>query len=247
MKQKKNKHKLGQRMPIYDMVWFPGIKKENPAITQKWIKIWLSVLSALTIIFFMFIFFRIGWNVMENRMATKMESWKQRAIEAEKVRDDVEKAVEEIKNTRKKINDEEAYKLAVKYTASAYAFKIPVSYVLACAKMETEFNPDCVGPYDEREDFQIYKPSFAKFFPASEWHDRQKRYLAGLMHYAECVKIAQSTIDDTKMQLLLSLALHNSGFARRDPTTAFKAAYLHMRRAERLRIWELIEDKGLSV
>jgi hypothetical protein len=206
------------------------------------VKAMILGLIILTLIGF---FYRLGLDLMESRLTREIESWRQRAIEAEKVKDDVDKAVEEIKNTRKRIEEEEAYKLAVKYTASAYAYEIPVAFVLACAKMETGYNPDCVGPFQEREDFQIYRPSFARFFPASEWNNRQKRYVAGLAHYAECVRIAQKVFDDTKDQLLLSLALHNSGYCRRDPTTAFKAAHLHMKRAQRLRIWELA-DGGSS-
>ena len=206
------------------------------------VKAMILGLIVLTLIGF---FYRLGLDLMESRLTREIESWRQRAIEAEKVKEDVEKAIEEIKNTRKRIEEEEAYKLAVKYTASAYAYEIPVAFVLACVKMETEYSPDCIGPCQEREDFQIYRPSFARFFPASEWNNRQKRYVAGLQHYAICVKIAQKVFDDTKDQLLLSLALHNSGYFRRDPTTAFKAAHLHMKRAERLRIWELV-DEGLS-
>jgi len=200
-----------------------------------------NILIGLSALILIALFYQLGII----KTTAELETWKTRAIEAEKVRDDVEQAVEEIKNTRKKIEEEEAYNLAVKYTASAYAYQIPVAFVLACAKMETEYNPNCIGPFQEREDFQIYRPSFARFFPASEWNNRQKRYVAGLQHYAECVKIAQKVFDDTKDQLLLSLALHNSGYSRRDPTTAFKAAHLHMKRAQRLRIWELA-DKGLS-
>jgi hypothetical protein len=206
------------------------------------VKAMILGLIVLTLIGF---FYRLGLDLTESRLTREIESWRQRAIEAEKVKDDVDKAVEEIKNTRKRIEEEEAYKLAVKYTASAYAYRIPVAFVLACVKMETEYNPDCIGPFQEREDFQIYRPSFVRFFPASEWHNRQKRYVAGLAHYAECVRIAQKVFDDTKDQLLLSLALHNSGYCRRDPTTAFKAAHLHMKRAQRLRIWELA-DGGSS-
>ena len=217
-------------------------KKKKLPDGKNQVKAMILGLIALSLIGF---FYRLGLDLMESRLTQEIESWRQRAIEAEKVKDDVDKAVEEIKSTRKKIEEEEAYKLAVKYTASAYAYEIPVAFVLACAKMETGYNPDCVGPFQEREDFQIYRPSFARFFPASEWHNRQKRYVAGLQHYAECVKIAQKVFDDTKDQLLLSLALHNSGYFRRDPRTAFKAAHLHMKRAQRLRIWELA-DKGLS-
>jgi hypothetical protein len=218
-------------------------KKKKLPDGKNQVKVMILGLIVLTLIGF---FYRLGLDLMESRLTREIESWRQRAIEAEKVKEDVEKAIEEIKNTRKRIEEEEAYNLAVKYTASAYAYEIPVAFVLACVKMETEYNPDCVGPFQEREDFQIYRPSFARFFPASEWHNRQKRYVAGLAHYAECVRIAQKVFDDTKDQLLLSLALHNSGYCRRDPTTAFKAAHLHMKRAQRLRIWELA-DGGSSV
>jgi hypothetical protein len=217
-------------------------KKKKLPDGKNQVKALIFGLIALSLIGF---FFRLGLDLTESRLTQEIESWKERAIEAEKVKEDVDKAIEEIKSTRKRIEEEEARKLAVKYTASAYAYEIPVAFVLACAKMETGYNPDCIGPFQEREDFQIYRPSFARFFPAKDWHDRQKRYVAGLQHYAICVKIAQKVFDDTKDQLLLSLALHNSGYCRRDPTTAFKAAHLHMKRAQRLRIWE-IADGGLS-
>jgi hypothetical protein len=240
--------KLDIYKPFGPLFWtsqFQGFKLENPNHSQKCLKYLYSALSTILVIFFMFICFRIGITTTESRLTREIESWRQRAIEAEKVKDDVERAVKEIKETRKRIEEEEAYKLAVKYTASAYAYEIPVAFVLACVKMETGYNPDCVGPFQEREDFQIYRPSFARFFPASEWHNRQKRYVAGLQHYVICVKIAQRVYDDPKNQILLSLALHNSGYLRRDPKTAFKAAHLHMKRAQRLRIWELA-DGGSS-
>ena len=217
-------------------------KKKKLPDGKNQVKAMILGLIALTLIGF---FYRLGLDLTESRLTQEIESWRQRAIEAEKVKDDVDKAVEEIKSTRKRIEEEEARKLAVKYTASAYAYEIPVAFVLACVKMETEYNPDCVGPFQEREDFQIYRPSFARFFPAGEWHNRQKRYVAGLQHYAICVKIAQKVFDDTKSQILLSLALHNSGYCHKVPTRAFKVAWRHMQRAERLRIWELA-DGGLS-
>ena len=201
-----------------------------------------NILIGLSALILIALFYQLGII----KTTAELETWKTRAIEAEKVRDDVEQAVEEIKNTRKKIEEEEARELAVKYTASAYAYEIPVAFVLACVKMETEYNPDCIGPFQEREDFQIYRPSFARFFPASEWDNRQKRYVAGLAHFAECVRIAEKVFDDPKDQLLLSLALHNAGTAFKQPTKAFKVAWKHMQRAQRLRIWE-IADGGLSV
>lgn len=219
------------------------MKRKNKQKKSDGIKEVKNILIGLSALILIALFYQLGIT----KTTAELESWKNRAIEAEKVRNDVEKAVEEIKNTRKRIEEEEAYKLGVKYTASAYAYEIPVAFVLACVKMETEYNPDRIGPFQEREDFQIYRPSFARFFPASEWNNRQKRYVAGLAHFAECVRIAEKVFDDTKDQLLLSLALHNSGYCRRDPTTAFKAAHLHMKRAQRLKIWELAENRGLSV
>lgn len=209
-----------------------------------------NILIGLSALILMALFYRMGID----STAAEMEIWKSRAIEAEKIKIEVDKATEEIQKTRKRIEAEEAHKLAIKYTASARAFEIPTSFVMACAKIETEYNPDCIGPFNEREDFQIYKPSFAKFFPASDWNDRQKRYVAGLTHYAICVKIAQKHAVNTRTQILLSLALHNSGYAHRDVNNAFRVAWKHMQRANRMRIWELAGeteqdrfDRGLSV
>lgn len=210
-------------------------KKKQPD-GNKQVKAMLLGLAVLTLISF---FYRLGLDITKNQLTKELESWKQRAIEAEAVKSEVEKVEKEIKETRKQIEDEEAHELAVKYTASARAFDIPVSFVLACVKLETGYNPNVKGPFDEREDFQIYRPSFARYFPASEWHDRQKRYIAGLLHYVECVKIAQRATDDTKTQLLLSLALHNSGTAWKNPYRAFDVAWRHVKRAEKMRIWEI--------
>lgn len=230
-----------ERLPIYDMVLFPGIKKEDPVKSAQSVKYLYSALSVIGIIVFMFISFRTAINIME----TKLNAAQQQINELKPVVEEVKKATEEIQKTRKRIEAEEAHKLAIKYTASARAFEIPVSFVMACAKIETEYNPDCIGPFNEREDFQIYKPSFAAFFPASEWNNRQKRYIAGLTHYAICVKIAQKHAIDTRTQILLSLALHNSGYAHRNINNAFKVAWKHVKRAEQMRIWE-IADGGSS-
>jgi hypothetical protein len=190
------------------------------------------IITVLTIIF-------LASYLDYQRTLAELKTYRE---QAEPVLRDVEKVKQEIRENQPKMPAAKLHRTALLIVAGHQLYPdSPLNFKLACIKMETEFNPDVVGPCGEHGLFQIYLPSFGAWYSYRDWGNQTKEFIAGLIHYNECYKVARKACPgDEKERLKLSLTLHNSGYGWRNPFASYGVTRPHQLRMIVLNIWKMI-------
>jgi hypothetical protein len=219
----KQKPKLVQpgRMPIYDMILFPGIKKEDPVKSAQSVKYLYSALSAMMIILFMFISFRVGIMVMESKLSAAEE----KLIEKQQIINEVERVEKEMRRLYPKKEQEKLRQEAITFVGKTHAFEIPLRVAMVSAEAESCYNINAKGPFGERGTHQAMYATMRRYFPKCDgsliyWE------VASWLHLQDC-------FEKSGRNLYLTLAYHNSG-TNRTPLSAYRVARKHVNRCRRI-------------
>jgi hypothetical protein len=202
----------------------------------------LTIIKSLLISMVIIVCLAIQYEINERRHISEIEAKDAIIRENESFKNDVQKVEKEIRKNQPKMNSVKAYNTAVLIVAGHRVYpESPLEFKMACIKMETEFNPDVVGPCGEHGLFQIYLPSFGAYYRLGKWGNPMKEFIAGLLHYNECYKVAlKACPDNEKERLKLSLTLHNSGYGWRNPFASYGVTKPHQIRMVVLNIWNMI-------
>jgi hypothetical protein len=225
----KQKPKLVQpgRMPIYDMILFPGIKKEDPVKSAQSVKYLYSALSAMMIILFMFISFRVGIMVMESKLSAAEE----KLIEKQQIINEVERVEKEMRRLYPKKEQEKLRQEAITFVGKTHAFEIPLRVAMVSAEAETCYIMNARGPFGERGTHQAMYATMRRYFPKCNG-DLIYWEVASWLHLKE-------SYEKSGRDLFGTLAMQNAGH-NRGVAYAKKAAWKHVNRCRRI-------ARGLSV
>jgi hypothetical protein len=210
--------------------YLPGAPvREDSAKSQKCIKYLYSVLSVITFMVLMSFFYQLGSGIMKNQLTAEINSWKRRAIEAEKVIEDVEKVEKAMRRFIPK--EDRRRKEAAIFVGKARAFGLPLKVAMVSAEAETCYNINAKGPFGEKGTHQAMYATMRRYFPKCDgsliyWE------VASWLHLQDC-------FEKSGRNLFLTLAYHNSG-TNRTPLSAYRVAWKHVNRCRRI-------ARGLSV
>jgi len=204
--------------------YLPGAPMcENMVKSQQMQKLLQIGLSALSIILFMFVFYRLGFDVMKNKADAEIWQWKTRAIEAEKIINEVNKVEKEM---RKYIpNKTKRKKAAIIFVGKTRAFELPLKVAMVSAEAETCYNIYAQGPYGERGTHQAMYFTMRRYFPNCNG-DLIYWEAASWLHLEECYKRSGRDLFGT-------VAMHNAGYGR-GVSYAMRAGWKHVNRCRRI-------------
>lgn len=201
------------------------MKRKNKQKKSDGIKEVKNILIGLSVLILIALFYRMG----NERAIAEAETWKQRAIEAEKVIEDVEKVEREMKRFIPK--EDKRKKEAVIFVGKARAFGLPLKVAMVSAEAETCYNMRAVGPFGERGTHQAMYFTMRNYFPDCNG-DLIYWEVASWLHLRECY-------ERSGRNLFLTVAYHNSGM-HRSADSAYRVAWKHVSRCRRI-------ARGLSV
>jgi hypothetical protein len=210
--------------------YLPGaLVREDSAKSQKCIKNLYSVLSVITFMVLMSFFYQLGSGIMKNQLTAEINSWKRRAIEAEKVIEDVEKVEKAMRRFIPK--EDRRRKEAAIFVGKARAFGLPLKVAMVSAEAETCYNINAIGPFGERGTHQAMYWTMRSYFPEC---DESLIYweAASWLHLKDCYEASGRDLFGT-------VAMHNAG-RHRGVSYAMRAGWKHVNRCRRI-------ARGLSV
>jgi hypothetical protein len=203
--------------------YLPGaLVREDSAKSQKCIKYLYSVLSVITVILFMFIFYRVGihaGNAMVEALLKENEQLKQ------DYKYPVERVEKQMKKFIPKADQDKLREKAITFVGKQRAFKIPLKVAMVSAEAESCYNINAKGPFGERGTHQAMYATMRRYFPKCDgsliyWE------VASWLHLQDC-------FEKSGRNLYLTLAYHNSG-TNRTPLSAYRVAWKHVNRCRRI-------------
>jgi hypothetical protein len=209
--------------------YLPGAPvREDSVKSQKCVKYLYSVLSVITVILFMFIFYRVGihaGNAMVEALLKENEQLKQ------DYKYPVERVEQQMKKFIPKADQDKLREKAITFVGKQRAFKIPLRVAMVSAEAETCYNMNARGPFGERGTHQAMYATMRRYFPKCNG-DLIYWEVASWLHLKE-------SYEKSGRDLFGTLAMQNAGH-NRGVAYAKKAAWKHVNRCRRI-------ARGLSV